>query len=75
MIILILYLIGVPINCYLVYRELSKEYNAGRVITVGNLFRGLIACLFSWALIAIILGVYVCHGLFTFFNIPLIKKK
>lgn len=72
---IIIYLIGVIINCYLSYRDLIEEYNTNKIITIGAFLGYTIVCLTSWVYTIVALTVGLCFWLYTFFNKPLIKKK
>lgn len=73
--IIIIYLIGVVINCYIFYRTLIEEYNISKMITIGTFLGYTIVCLTSWVytIFALIAGLYC--WLYTFLSKPLIKKK
>ena len=73
--IIIIYLIGVLINCYILGRTLIEEYNTSKMITIGTFLGYTIVCLTSWVYTTIALIVWICCVLYTFFNKPLIKKK
>ena len=74
-ILIIIYLIGVLINCYILSRTPIKEYNTSKMITLGTFLGYTIVCLTSWVYTIIALIVGLCYWLYTFFNKPLIKKK
>ena len=70
MIILIIYLIGVLINCYFAICTLKDEYNAGDVITIGDVLGWIMICIMSW--IFLLAGICVHIGIIS--NKPLFKK-
>lgn len=73
--IIILYLIGVFINCWLMVTYLLDNYNKGKTITVGMLCKYILICLLSWLYVIIMLVVWVCYYIYIFSNKPLFKKK
>lgn len=73
--IIILYLIGVFINCWLMVTCLLDNYNKGKIITVGMLCKCILICLLSWLYVIIMLVVWVCYYIYIFSNKPLFKKK
>ena len=73
--IIILYLIGVLINCYFIITCLLDNYNRGKVITVGMLFKHILICLLSWLYIIVMLVAWMCHPIYILINKPLFKKE
>lgn len=73
--IMILYLIGVLINCWLIVTYLLNNYNKGKIITVGILAKHILICLLSWLYIVFILIAWVCYHIYILSNKPLFKKK
>ena len=71
----ILYLIGVLINCYFMVTCLLDNYNKGKAITVGSLFKCILICLLSWLHVIVILVAWVCYHIYMLSNKPLFKKK
>ena len=72
---IIIYLIGVFVNCYFMVACLLDTYNRGKVITVGILFRHVLICLLSWLYIIVMLVAYICYHIYILSNKPLFKKK
>ena len=73
--IIILYLIVVLINCYFIITYLLDNYNRGKVITVGMLFKHILICLLSWLYIIVMLVAWMCYPIYILSNKPLFKKK
>lgn len=71
---LIIYLIGVLINCYFIIMMLKKDYNDGKVITIGDLFKNIIICSLSWLVILYVLITWLCMYIYIIFTKPLFKK-
>lgn len=72
---IIIYLIGIIINCYFLYPVLIKEYNTEEMITIGSFSGYILVCLTSWMFTILALTAWICCALYTFFSKPLIKKK
>ena len=75
MILLIIYLIGVFINCYFVINDLICKYNTDKIITVGEFTESILKCLTSWLSILLMLIAFLCMHIYILFNKPLFKKK
>ena len=73
--IIILYLIGVLINSYFMVTCLLDNYNRGKVITVGVLFKHILICLLSWLYLIVIIVAWICYHIYILSNKPLFKKK
>ena len=73
--IIILYLIGVLINGYFTTTCLLDNYNRGKVITVGILFKHILICLLSWLYLIVMLVAWICYHIYILSNKPLFKKK
>ena len=71
---LIIYLIGVLINCYFIIMMLKKDYNHGKVITIGDIFKNIIICSLSWLVILYVLITWICGYIYIIFTKPLFKK-
>ena len=71
---LIIYIIGVLINCYFIIMMLKKDYNDGKVITIGDLFKNIIICSLSWLVILYVLITWICGYIYIIFTKPLFKK-
>lgn len=71
---LIIYIIGVLINCYFIIMMLKKDYNDGKVITIGDLFKNIIICSLSWLVILYVLITWLCMYIYIIFTKPLFKK-
>ena len=71
---LIIYLIGVLINCYFIIIILKEDYNDGEVITIGDLFKNIIICSLSWLVILYVLITWLCMHIYIIFTKPLFKK-
>lgn len=67
---LIIYLIGVLINCYFAICTLKDEYNAYDVITIGDVLGWIMLCIMSW----IALLAWICIHIGIISNKPLFKK-
>lgn len=72
---IIIYLIGIIINCYFLYPVLIEEYNTEEIITIGSFSGYILVGLTSWMFTILALAIWICWALYTFFNKPLIKKK
>lgn len=72
--ILIIYLIGVLINCYYAICMLKDEYNAGDIITIGHFLGYMIICLLSWLFLLFALVAWLCINIVIIANKPLFKK-
>mgnify|MGYP004419470837 CR=1 FL=1 len=77
-IIIILYLIGVFINCWFICDYLLDKYNKDKTIAVV-LLKNVLICLSSWLhiiiILIIILVAWLCYLIHIFSNKPLFKKK
>lgn len=73
--IIIIYLIGVLINCYFMITCLLDAYNKGRTITVGILFRHILICLLSWLYLIVMTVAWLCYHIYILSNKPLFKRK
>ena len=71
---LIIYLIGVLINCYFIIIILKEDYNDGEVITIGDIFKNIIICSLSWLVILYVLITWLCMHIYIIFTKPLFKK-
>lgn len=74
MIILIIYLVGVLINCYFAICTLKDEYNAGDVITIGDVLGWIMICIISWIFLLLALLAWLCIHIGIIINKPLLKK-
>ena len=71
---LIIYLIGVLINCYFIIIILKEDYNDGEVITIVDLFKNIIICSLSWLVILYVLIILLCMYIYIICTKPLFKK-
>lgn len=71
---LIIYLIGVLINCYFAIRTLKDEYNAGDVLTIGDFLGWIMICITSWIFLLLALLALLCVHIGIIINKPLFKK-
>lgn len=71
---LIIYLVGVLINSYIAICMLKNEYNAGKVITIGNLLGHIVICLTSWIFLLFALVAWLCVHIGIIVNKPLFEK-
>ena len=65
---LIIYLIGVLINCYFIIMMLKEDYNDGEVITIGDFFKNIIICSLSWLVILYVLIIWLCMYIYIIFT-------
>lgn len=72
--ILIIYLVGVFINCRPIIVTLKEKYNAGKAITIGEFLENILICLSSWLFILVILIAWLCVHIEIIVNKPLFKK-
>lgn len=77
--ILIIYLIGVFINCCFAINALKHKYNKVKVITIGKFLEDILLCflpwiLLSWLFILILLVAWLCLHIESIVNKPLFKK-
>lgn len=71
---LIIYLIGVLINCYFAICTLKDEYNAGDVITIGDFLGWIMICITSWIFLLLASLAWLCVHIGIIINKPLFKK-
>lgn len=72
--VLIIYLVGVLISGYFVICTLTDKYNAGQIITIGDLLENIMICITSWLYILFILVACLCMSTYIIVNKPLFKK-
>lgn len=71
---LIIYLIGVLINCYLTIIVLEEAFNDDETITIKDFIRIILVCLLSWLFILLILIGWLGMHIESIVNKPLFKK-
>lgn len=59
-ILVIIYLVGVFINCYFAICTLRDKYKIGMVITIGDFLGWIMICIASWMFVLFVLLARLC---------------